>query len=51
VIGVVGAIVGGEIANLFGLGGVSGLNIYSLLVATGGAVVVLWIYNRFVAAK
>jgi uncharacterized membrane protein YeaQ/YmgE (transglycosylase-associated protein family) len=51
VIGVVGALVGGEIANLFGFGGVSGVNFYSLLVATGGAVVVLWFYNRFIAAK
>ena len=35
VLGIVGAIVGGVLANLLGMGGVSGLNIWSLLVATG----------------
>jgi uncharacterized membrane protein YeaQ/YmgE (transglycosylase-associated protein family) len=44
-LGIIGAVVGGYIANFFGLGGVSGLNLWSILVATGGAVVVLWLYN------
>jgi uncharacterized membrane protein YeaQ/YmgE (transglycosylase-associated protein family) len=51
VLGIVGAIVGGLIANFFGLGGVSGVNIYSILVASGGAVVVLWLYNKFSGAN
>jgi uncharacterized membrane protein YeaQ/YmgE (transglycosylase-associated protein family) len=51
VLGIVGAIVGGLIANFFGLGGVSGVNIYSILVASGGAVVVLWLYNKFAGAN
>jgi uncharacterized membrane protein YeaQ/YmgE (transglycosylase-associated protein family) len=41
VLGVIGAIVGGWIMSLFGEGGVSGLNLYSLVVAVGGAIVVL----------
>jgi uncharacterized membrane protein YeaQ/YmgE (transglycosylase-associated protein family) len=45
VIGVVGAFVGGFIFNFFGHTGVSGFNIYSLLVATAGAVVVLFIFH------
>jgi uncharacterized membrane protein YeaQ/YmgE (transglycosylase-associated protein family) len=32
---------------LLGMGGVSGLNLWSILVATGGAVVALVIYNSF----
>ncbi len=45
VIGVVGALVGGEIGAKLGLGGVSGLNLWSLLLAVIGAVIVLLIYN------
>jgi uncharacterized membrane protein YeaQ/YmgE (transglycosylase-associated protein family) len=45
VLGIVGAVVGGFLFNQFGAGGVSGLNLYSLLVAVVGAVVVLLIYH------
>jgi uncharacterized membrane protein YeaQ/YmgE (transglycosylase-associated protein family) len=45
VLGVVGAIVGGVIFSFFGATGVTGLNIYSLIVAVIGSVVVLWIYH------
>ena len=45
VLGVVGAFVGGWLFSLFGAGGVSGLNVYSLLVAVVGAVVVLVVYH------
>jgi len=45
VLGIVGAVVGGWLAGFFGLGGVSGLNLYSILIATLGAVVVLWLYH------
>jgi uncharacterized membrane protein YeaQ/YmgE (transglycosylase-associated protein family) len=41
VLGIVGALAGGYLFNLFGAAGVSGLNIYSLFVAVIGAVVVL----------
>ncbi len=43
VIGIVGAIIGGWIMSLVGQGGVSGFNLYSLLVAIFGAVVLIWI--------
>lgn len=46
-LGIVGAIVGGVIFNFFGAQGVTGLNIYSMIVAVVGAVVVLWAYNAF----
>ena len=45
VLGIVGALVGGFLFDFFGVSGVTGLNIYSMLVAIVGAVVVLLIYN------
>jgi uncharacterized membrane protein YeaQ/YmgE (transglycosylase-associated protein family) len=45
VLGIVGAVVGGYVFSVFGAGGVSGLNLYSLLVAVVGAVLVLVIYH------
>jgi uncharacterized membrane protein YeaQ/YmgE (transglycosylase-associated protein family) len=44
-LGIVGAVVGGFVFDLFGATGVTGLNIYSLIVATVGSIVVLLIYN------
>ncbi len=41
VVGIVGALVGGFIMNALGQGAVSGFNLYSLLVAIGGAIVLL----------
>ncbi|MDE2364358.1 MAG: GlsB/YeaQ/YmgE family stress response membrane protein [Hyphomicrobiales bacterium] len=45
VLGIVGAVVGGFIFTFFGAEGVSGVNIYSIIVAVVGAIVVLWIYH------
>jgi uncharacterized membrane protein YeaQ/YmgE (transglycosylase-associated protein family) len=45
VLGIVGAIVGGWLAGFFGLAGVSGINLYSVAIAVGGAVVVLLVYH------
>jgi len=45
VLGIVGAVVGGWLFARFGASGVTGLNLYSLLVAVVGAVVVLVIYH------
>jgi uncharacterized membrane protein YeaQ/YmgE (transglycosylase-associated protein family) len=45
VLGIVGAVVGGWLFNRFGVAGVTGLNLYSLLVAVVGAVVVLLVYH------
>ncbi len=44
-LGIVGAVVGGFLFNLFGASGVTGLNIYSLLVSVFGAVVFLVAYH------
>jgi uncharacterized membrane protein YeaQ/YmgE (transglycosylase-associated protein family) len=45
VLGIVGAIVGGWLAGFFGLTGVSGINLYSVAIAIGGAIVVLLVYH------
>ena len=44
-LGIVGAIVGGWIFHLLGHVGVNGLNLYSILVATCGAIVFLFLYH------
>jgi uncharacterized membrane protein YeaQ/YmgE (transglycosylase-associated protein family) len=44
-LGIVGAVIGGWVAHLLGYAGVTTLNIYSLLVATIGAVVLLFVYH------
>ncbi len=41
IVGIVGALIGGWIMSMLGYGGVSGFNIYSLLVAILGSVVLL----------
>lgn len=45
VLGIVGAVVGGWLFGLLGVGGVTGFNLYSLIVAVVGAVVVLFAYH------
>jgi uncharacterized membrane protein YeaQ/YmgE (transglycosylase-associated protein family) len=44
-LGIVGAVIGGWLFHLFGMQGVTGLNIYSLIVAVIGAVVFLVVYH------
>ncbi|MGB2887392.1 MAG: GlsB/YeaQ/YmgE family stress response membrane protein [Candidatus Acidiferrales bacterium] len=45
VLGIVGAVVGGWLFNTFGAAGVTGLNLYSLLVAVIGSVIFLVAYH------
>jgi len=51
VLGVVGALVGGFLFSIFGATGVSGFNIYSMIVAVVGAVVVLFVYHALVGRR
>jgi uncharacterized membrane protein YeaQ/YmgE (transglycosylase-associated protein family) len=44
-LGVVGAVVGGWLFHTFGMPGVTGFNLYSMLVAIIGAIVVLVLYH------
>ena len=51
VLGVVGAELGGWLFSSLGMSGVTGLNVYSLLVAVIGAVVLLFIYHRLIRRR
>jgi uncharacterized membrane protein YeaQ/YmgE (transglycosylase-associated protein family) len=46
VLGIAGAFVGGFIGSLVGLGSTAGLNIGSIVTATAGAFVLLFIYRQ-----
>lgn len=48
VLGIVGSIVGGFLFQTFGGMPVTGFNIYSMVVAIVGAIIVLWIYHAIV---
>jgi len=45
ILGIAGAFVGGWIASTFGIGSVTGFDIRSLVIAVGGAVLLLVIYR------
>ena len=45
ILGIIGAVVGGWLFGIFGASGVNGVNLYSLLVAVAGAIVVLFAYH------
>jgi uncharacterized membrane protein YeaQ/YmgE (transglycosylase-associated protein family) len=45
VLGIAGALVGGFIASALGFGGVNGLNIWSIVIAILGAILLLFIYR------
>ena len=49
-LGIVGAFVGGFVVNLLGGAGVSGFNLWSIVVATLGAIILLAVY-RMVAGR
>ena len=44
-LGIVGAVIGGWLFHYFGHEGVNGMNVHSIVVATVGAVAVLFIYH------
>src|SRR5215472_13123493 len=51
VLGIVGALVGGFLFTLFGAAGITGFNLYSMIVAIVGAIVVLLIYNALMGRR
>ena len=50
-IGVIGAIVGGWLFNAFGRAGAGGVDLYSVIVATLGAVVFLFIWKAVTSRR
>ena len=51
IIGVIGALVGGVLFNYFGRSGATGITLYSILVATVGAVVFLWVWKMLAGGR
>ena len=51
IVGIIGAGLGGWIASFLGFGGISGFNIWSLLIAIGGACLVLLIVGAIFQKK
>jgi uncharacterized membrane protein YeaQ/YmgE (transglycosylase-associated protein family) len=47
VVGIVGAIIGGFVMSFFGAEGVTGFNVYSMLVSIFGAAILLFIVGLF----
>jgi uncharacterized membrane protein YeaQ/YmgE (transglycosylase-associated protein family) len=47
IVGVIGAVIGGFIMSSVGGAGVSGFNLYSILVAVGGAIVLIFLVRMF----
>jgi uncharacterized membrane protein YeaQ/YmgE (transglycosylase-associated protein family) len=45
ILGIIGAVVGGFLFQTFGMSGVTGVNLYSILVAVVGAIVTLIVYH------
>lgn len=50
-LGIAGALVGGAIASLIGLGNVTGINLGSIIIAVLGAILILAAYRRFSASR
>lgn len=46
IIGIIGAFVGGFVFSLFGSTGVTGLNLWSILVALVGSCILIWISRK-----
>jgi uncharacterized membrane protein YeaQ/YmgE (transglycosylase-associated protein family) len=51
VLGIIGAMVGGYLFTMFGQAPVTGLNIYSLVVAVIGSIVVLVVYHAVMGRR
>ncbi len=51
ILGIVGAVLGGYLFQTFGMSGVTGVNLYSILVAVVGAIVVLVIYHALIRRR
>ncbi|MBE3689113.1 GlsB/YeaQ/YmgE family stress response membrane protein [Vibrio parahaemolyticus] len=46
-LGIAGAFVGGFLGGILGFGGATGVNVGSIITATLGAFILLFVYNRF----
>lgn len=46
VVGIVGGVIGGFVFSVFGRTGVTGFNLYSFMVATVGAIILLYVVRK-----
>jgi uncharacterized membrane protein YeaQ/YmgE (transglycosylase-associated protein family) len=51
ILGIVGAVVGVFIAQFAGFAGIKGFYVYSVLIAIGGSIVVLFVYHALVRRR
>jgi uncharacterized membrane protein YeaQ/YmgE (transglycosylase-associated protein family) len=51
ILGIAGALVGGYLFNVFGAVGVTGFNLWSMLVAVIGAIVILVVYHAIAGRR
>jgi uncharacterized membrane protein YeaQ/YmgE (transglycosylase-associated protein family) len=51
ILGIIGAVAGGYLFQTFGMAGVTGVNLYSILVAVVGAIIVLVIYHALTGRR
>ena len=51
ILGIIGAVVGGYLFSVLGLGGVTGLNPWSILVAIVGSIIVLVVYHAITGRR
>jgi len=51
VLGIVGGIAGGWVFSFFGAEGVTGFNLYSMIVAVIGAIIVLVVYHAVAGSR
>jgi uncharacterized membrane protein YeaQ/YmgE (transglycosylase-associated protein family) len=51
VLGIVGAVVGGVVFSFFGANGITGFNIWSLIVAIIGSLIALYVYHNFIQKR
>lgn len=51
ILGIIGAVVGGFVAHMLGIRGVDHINLYSIMIATLGAVIVLFIYHAIIGSR
>lgn len=51
VLGILGAIAGGWVFSFFGADGVTGFNLYSMVVAVIGAIIILVIYHAVTGSR
>lgn len=51
IVGMIGAVIGGWVFNAFGAGGASGFNVWSIIVAFIGAVILLYIIKAIQASR